>query len=56
MMNLTSGLIAVIIVSLFVGGLAHSIWAGTGSIAFPIIAIIVLVMIYIDVWQTLRRK
>jgi hypothetical protein len=46
MINLLCGAIAIIGISLFVGGLAYSIWDNTGSIAFPIIAILVLLMAY----------
>ncbi len=52
MMNLSCGLLSVIVLSLFFGGLAESIWRGTGSIAFPIIIIAVLIMAYIDFWQS----
>lgn len=55
MLNIFSGLVAAIIVSLFVGGLAHSIWEGTGSIAFPVIAVAVLIMVYVDFWQNFRE-
>lgn len=55
MVNLICGLVAVVIVSLFVGGLAESIWEGTGSIAFPVITTIVLAMIYVDFWQTVKN-
>ena len=46
MMNLLSGLVAMIIFSLFAGGLAVSIYQNTGSIAFPIIVVLVLLMAY----------
>ena len=46
MINLLCGSIAVIGISLFVGGLAYSIWDNTGSIAFPIISFVVLLMAY----------
>lgn len=54
-MNIFVGLVAAIIVTLFVGGLAHSIWEGTGSIAFPVIAVAVLIMVYVDSWQNFRE-
>ena len=56
MVNLICGIVAVVIVSLFVGGLAESIWQGTGSIAFPVIVAIVLIMIYIDFWESVRKN
>ena len=46
MMNLLSGLVAMIIFSLFAGGLAVSIYQNTGSIAFAIIVVLVLLMAY----------
>lgn len=55
MLNAFNGLVGVIIVSLFIGGLAFSIWEGTGSIAFPIIAVMVLIMIFVDTWQNMRE-
>lgn len=54
MLNTFNALVAAIIITLFVGGLAHSIWEGTGSIAFPIIAVVVLIMVFIDAWQNMR--
>jgi hypothetical protein len=59
MINFITGLIAVVLLSLFAGGLAHSIWGNTGSIAFPIIVIAVLIMCYVDFFESLlsrRRK
>ena len=46
MINLICGLLAMVIITLFLGGLAHSIWDNTGSIAFPIIVLLVLIMAY----------
>ncbi len=46
MINLLCASIAVIGISLFVGGLAYSIWDNTDSIAFPIISFLVLLMAY----------
>ena len=46
MINLICGGLAVIGISLFIGGLAYSIWDNTGSIAFPVIAIFVLLLAY----------
>lgn len=58
MINLITGGAAVVLLSLFAGGLAYSIWQNTGSIAFPAIVIAVLVMCYIDFFESLlaRRK
>lgn len=59
MINIICGTLAVIMASLFIGGLAISIWDNTGSIAFPIIAVAVLIMAYTDFAQSLlseRRK
>ena len=44
MINLICGLVAMVIVTLFLGGLGYSIWENTESIAFPIIVILVLIM------------
>jgi prepilin signal peptidase PulO-like enzyme (type II secretory pathway) len=46
MINLLCGLVAMVIFSLFIGGLAFSIFDNTGSIAFPLIVAIVLLMAY----------
>ncbi len=46
MINFICGLVAMVILTLFIGGLAYSIWDNTGSIVFPIIVAIVLVMAY----------
>jgi hypothetical protein len=46
MVNFICGLLGIITFSLFVGGLAHSIWQSTGRFAFPIIVAIVLLMAY----------
>lgn len=46
MINIISGLLAMIMISLFLGGLGYSIWENTESIAFPIIVAIVLGMAY----------
>ena len=46
MINFICGLVAMVILSLFLGGLAYSIWDNTESIVFPIIVSIVLVMAF----------
>jgi hypothetical protein len=46
MINFICGLVAMVILTMFIGGLAYSIWDNTGSIAFPVIVAIVLVMAY----------
>ncbi len=46
MINFICGLLAMVILTMFIGGLAYSIWDNTGSIAFPIIVGSVLVMAY----------
>ena len=46
MINFICGLLAMVILSLFIGGLAYSIWDNTGSIEFPIIVAVVLVLAY----------
>lgn len=54
MINFICGLLAVIIFSLFTGGLAYSIWENTESIAFPIIVAIVLVMAYVGFYEEVK--
>ncbi len=44
MINIICGLVAMVIVTLFLGGLGHSIWDNTGSIAFPIMVLLGLIM------------
>ena len=54
MIRIVSGILAMILISLFLGGLAYSIWDNTGSIAFPIIVGIVMVMVYAGFIEELR--
>jgi len=56
MVNFICGLIAMVIVTLFLGGLAYSIWENTESIAFPIIVGAVLIMAYTDFLQSLFSR
>lgn len=46
MINRLCGLLAMIVLTLFIGGLAFSIWENTESVAFPIIVGLVLLMAY----------
>jgi hypothetical protein len=56
MTNLITGLLAVVLLSVFTGGLAISI----GSIEFGVIVVIVLIMCYVDffesVWKNWRDR
>ena len=54
MVNFICGLLAVVILTLFLGGLAYSIWENTESIAFPVIVGIVLVMAYVGFVEEVR--
>ena len=54
MVNIICGLFAMVIVTLFLGGLAYSIWENTESIAFPVIVGIVLAMTYVGFADELR--
>lgn len=54
MVRLISGLLAMTLISLFLGGLAYSIWENTKSIAFPVIVGLVMVMVYVAFIQELR--
>jgi len=54
MINLISGLLAMVILTLFLGGLAYSIWDNTESIVFPIIVAIILVMAYKGFLEEIR--
>ncbi len=56
MINLICGLVAMIIFSFFIGGLAYSIYDNTGSIAFPIIVAIVLLLAYASLIEELMSK
>ena len=53
MINFICGLLGTVVLSLFLGGLAYSIWENTGSIAFPVIVGAVLIMAYADFLQSL---
>lgn len=46
MINIICGSLAIITFTLFVGGLAHSIWESTGRFAFPVIVALVLTMAF----------
>jgi len=54
MINLINGLIAQLILTLFAGGIAYSIWDNTESIAFPIIVILVLIMSYVAFYNEIK--
>ena len=56
MINLICGLVAMIIFTFFIGGLAYSIYDNTGSIAFPIIVAIVLLLAYASLIEELMSK
>ena len=56
MSNIVNGIIAMFILTAFIGGLAVSIWENTRSVAFSLIVIGVLCTFYVDVWQTLREQ
>ena len=55
MVNFITGLIAIILITLFAGGLAYSIWENTESIAFPIIVGLVLIMAYVGFVEEVRK-
>ncbi len=54
MINILCGSLAMVILSLFLGGLAYSIWDNTESIAFPIIVGIVLIMAFVGFSDEIR--
>ena len=54
MVNLLCGVFAMVVLTLFLGGLAYSIWDNTESIAFPIIVGAVLVMAFVGFIDELR--
>lgn len=54
MINLFCGLIALTIISLFIGGLAYSIWDNTDSIAFPVISAVVLLMVFKSAYDEIK--
>jgi len=56
MINLLCGLVAMVIFSFFIGGLAYSIFDNTGSIAFPIIVVIVLLLAYASLIEEIRSN
>jgi hypothetical protein len=56
MVKMLCGVLAMVILSLFLGGLALSIYENTGSIAFPVIVVIVLLMAYVSLLDELRSK
>lgn len=54
MLNKLCGLAAMVVLTLFIGGLAYSIWDNTASIAFPVIVGIVLIMAYVSYWDEIK--
>ncbi len=56
MINILCGLVAMVILTFFIGGLSFSIYENTGSFAFPVIVIIVLVMAYFSLFDEVRTK
>ena len=56
MINMLSGLIGMAILTFFIGGLSYSIYENTGSIAFPVIVVIVLAMAYYSLYDELKSK
>jgi len=51
MINIVCAAIGILGFSLFIGGLAYSIWDNTGSIAFPVIAVSVMLLAYKAAWD-----
>lgn len=56
MIHKICGAIAVAGMSLFIIGLAHSIWDNTGSIAYPILSGIVLLLVYKSAYDEFSSK
>ena len=56
MLNIICSLSGLVIVALFAGGLAHSIWNSTGDFAFPVITLFVLILIFIDFLDSVRAE
>ncbi len=56
MINMLCGLVAMVILTLFIGGLSLSIYENTDSVAFPVIVMIVLVMAYFSLYDELKAK
>lgn len=54
MSNLISAALALIAITLFLGGLAYSIWENTESIGFPVIVGIVLAMVYKSAYDEIK--
>lgn len=56
MITIFCGLVGMAILTFFIGGLSFSIYENTGSIAFPIIVVIVLLMAYVSLYDEIRRS
>ena len=56
MSNIVNGIVAILFLTAFIGGLAVSIWENTRSVAFSLIVVGVLCAFYVDVWQTLKPE
>ena len=55
MSNIISAILALGIITAFLGGLAYSIWDNTDDIAFPIIVAIILAMAYRSAYDELKN-
>jgi len=53
--NVICGLLAMGGLTAFIGGLSYSIWQNTGSIAFPVIVGLVLILAYVSFIDELRK-
>ena len=56
MVNKFCGLISMIVLTLFIGGLAYSIWDNTEELAFPVIVGLVLLMAYRSYYDEIKTS
>jgi hypothetical protein len=56
MINMLCGLLAMAILTFFIGGLSISIYENTHSIAFPVIVVVVLLMAYLSYYDELKKN
>jgi hypothetical protein len=56
MINMLCGLLAMAILTFFIGGLSISIYENTHSIAFPVIVVVVLLMAYLSFYDELKKN
>jgi len=56
MSNIISAILALGVITAFLGGLAYSIWENTEDIAFPVIVALILAMVYRSAYDEFKSR